>query len=184
VNHSAIRGGEWREQGELGVHSFSPEFGDKLRVTAELSEAVYCYLVSLSPDGRIHLCFPTDENTPPPARKQLTFPEPRLEAERCHDPSGGVQAFVLLASRRQLPSYAEWRKDLPPLTWQRLQLESAIWRGNGEELLEVNPGDRTLVAVSDPRGTAPLRRVMEQLRWAPEIQVLSMVAFTVPPRRW
>jgi hypothetical protein len=103
-------------------------FNDRVRVAAELSEPAHCYLRAFNPDGRDQLCLPSHDQAAPLPAKDLLYPQGDA-LFRLND-GVGLQAFVLLASRRPLPPYATWRQRLGPLPWTRAD-GNGVWRYNG-----------------------------------------------------
>jgi hypothetical protein len=81
------------------VRSFTTRYGDEVRVSAELSEPAYCFLLALNPNGEAQLCWAAGEQTPPERRQRLQFPAADEAFKLDDEPRGGLQAFVLVAAR-------------------------------------------------------------------------------------
>jgi hypothetical protein len=183
VQHFADRGDTVEPRGEIGVHSFAARFGDHVRVTAELSEPAHCYLLALNPNGEIQLCWPADDRTPPERTSHISYPEAGKGFDLNDEEGGGLQAFVLLAARQPLPAFAEWRKKVPDLGWQRLPARAGVvWRGDGDQLDPVFPGGDQRGTVSDLPGVRPLAEIVRRLRTTPGIDTAAVCAFAVEPK--
>jgi hypothetical protein len=182
VSHFAIRGETAEPRGDIGVTSFVTRFGDQVRVSAELSEPACFYLLALNPDGKVQLCWPEDERTPPERRPRLDYPSAGQAFDLNDEPRGGLQAFVLVASRQPLPAHAEWRQGLSPLPWQRLPAAAAVWRGDGAALEPVLPGGDHRGTVEGLKGLAPLAETARQLRSAAGVEAVEVLAFPVAPQ--
>ncbi|HKI30732.1 MAG TPA: serine/threonine-protein kinase [Gemmataceae bacterium] len=182
VEHFACRGETAVPRGEIGVRSFSTRYGDQLRVQAELSEPASCFLLALNADGKEQLCWPADPKVPPERCERLSYPGGDQVFNLNDEVHGGLQAFVLLASRQPLPGYTAWRQGQPPLPWKRLPpVEDVVWRGEGERLESVLPGE-VRGGVSELKGLGPLTQTVQQLRAAAGIETAAARAFPVLPR--
>jgi hypothetical protein len=173
--------GEQRQRLDLGVDAFFARFGDQVRLTAELSEPAYSFLLAFNPDGKEQLCLPTDPQRAPERLAQLTFP-PETGYVFNLDDGTGLQAFVLVAARQPLPAYEEWKKARPALAWRKVPVNvHGVWRGDGRQGLawQLAAGPDVRGKVSQEVDLAPLEQVCRQLRAAPGIEALSVVAFPV-----
>jgi serine/threonine protein kinase len=107
-----VRGAEETPVGLIGTDHKTIELNDAVRFTVKLSAPAYCYLVAFNPDGTEQLCYPeaaTEEQARaavPPKVLELRFPR---DGGKFVLDQAGLQAFVLVASSRPLPAYAEWR---------------------------------------------------------------------------
>jgi hypothetical protein len=149
VNH--FRGPDPTLLGEIKTTPEPIRRDDDVEVLVELSAPGYCYLIAFNPDGTEQLCYPEGEGaggvtTAPPARKaDLRFPEAKyfgLDA-------GGLQVFVLAASRKPLPPYPEWRSGIDRIPWERAE-GSGIWRFDGQKLVRLAEGVRRRVEPPAP----------------------------------
>jgi hypothetical protein len=184
VSHRAVRGEEGFARGEIGVRSFATHYGDQVRVQAELSRPAYGFLLAFNADGKEQLCWPADAQTPPDRTDRLQFPASSTDGFNLDDePRGGVQAFVLVASRQPLPAYGEWRKELA-LPWERLAATQAVvWRGDGQALDAALPGGEDhRGTVSELKGITPLAEVARRLRAADAVEAVAVIAFPVAPK--
>src|SRR5262249_40342587 len=120
---SLYRGRKAKPAGDLGGFAEPVRVNDGVQVTARFAAPTYCFLIALNPDGTEHLCHPAfDGNTPDVAR---AVPPPAVTDMRFFPDdkgvfaldSAGLQVFVLLASTRPLPPYAQWRDRAGPIAW-------------------------------------------------------------------
>jgi hypothetical protein len=184
IQHYANRGRGDEPEGEIGVRSFTTTFGDKVQVSSEFSGPAYCYLVALNPDGRIQLCWPADEQTVPERSERLDFPDAEHGFDLTDEPRGGLQAFVLVAARQPLPAFAEWRKQIPALSWERLPAHTdVVWQGDGNRLDPVLRRDNVRGNVSGLADIGPLVKIARQLRAGPGVELVIVRAFPVEPKR-
>jgi hypothetical protein len=98
------------------------------------------------------------------------------------DVRGGLQAYVVVASRRQLPSYARWKAGQSGTApWRYVPATAGVWRSDGEMLDSVQAGEvRSRASEVQVEGQPPL---LQLSRWArgPGVRV-EAVAFPVYPR--
>jgi hypothetical protein len=82
------------------------------------------------------------------------------------DAKGGMQAYVVVASRQPLPAYQEWKRDRAGASpWQKLEAKSGVWRSDGAGLDTVNKGDvRSRASKMKLKGQPPLLRLSRWLR--------------------
>jgi hypothetical protein len=183
VSHAADQGAVAVARGDIGMRSFATRYGDEVRVTAELSEPASSFLLALNPNGEVQLCWPADDQTPPGKRQRLEFPGAAKAFRLDDEKRGGLQAFVLVASRRALPAYAAWRAGAPPLPWAYLPAPAGVvWRGDGESLDPVLADGEDRGTVQERKGIAPLAEVAGRLRAADDVEAVAVVAFPVLPK--
>jgi hypothetical protein len=137
-----MRGPDESPVGVLGVDRKTIELNDAVRFSVKLSAPAYCYLVAFNPDGGEQLLHP-EAATEEAARAAV----PRQVAELQFPGEGlkfvldqpGVQAFVLVASSRPLPSYAEWRSRAGRVPWQKADPldPGGMWRFDGSDWAEL-----------------------------------------------
>src|SRR5207248_1466611 len=128
------------------------------------------------------LVWPADEWDQPQRVKWLN----PLESGQPHaitlddEVRGGLQAVVVVASRRPLPAYADWRHTLPALPWKRLPAAAGlVWQGNEEHLepLDLKGMQRGKgVQLTD---LGPLRETVRRLRSMEGAEVVKVLAFAV-----
>src|SRR5262249_48804392 len=92
--------------------------GDRVRVSARLSRPGHVYMIAFNPDGKDQLCHPpSGSRDRPPARlTELSSPDSPDGSFQLTE--AGLQAFVLIGARRQLPAYDEWKSRHGPAPWQ------------------------------------------------------------------
>lgn len=178
--------------GVMGPENPVTRYLDKLIIEVELSQPAYCYLIAFNFDGKEQLLLPCDLNDnglpgdlqrKPEKQAALRYPplvEPAQGFELSDDEKGGLQAFVVVASRQPLPPYAEWRKTRGNLPWTRLPGGDRVWVSEGDKLEPLTP------IVSKQRGrVVPLigePPLVELVRWArDEGKVVRGIAFPVNP---
>jgi hypothetical protein len=132
-----VANGQAHNLGLLGdaVHGFDAlRFDDRVRVDVRLRHPAYCYLIALNADGTDQLCYPYpgDQAAPPRRVAQVSYPREPDVSFRLND-GVGLQAFVVIASRRPLPAYAEWKARVGGLPWKPGALGSA-WRFAGQRI--------------------------------------------------
>jgi hypothetical protein len=133
------RGADETPVGALGVDRKTIELDDAVRFSVKLSAPAYCYLVAFNPDGGEQLLHPeaaTEDEARaavPPRVAELQFPGEGLKFVLDQP---GVQAFVLVASSRPLPPYAEWRDRAGAPPWAKPKLlfdGDGLWRFDGTD---------------------------------------------------
>jgi serine/threonine protein kinase len=165
--------------GELGETSFRARLDDRVTVEATLSDATYAYLLAFNPTdkpGDQEQLIPQSEANQPPEKRARLAPDSRL---RLNDGTG-LQVFAVVASRRPLPAYTEWRKQRPTLPWKHMPATSGVvWLSNGDWVSgQYEPGlaraqeeemtDRTVV-----------RDLAKALRGLPGVDAVAVVGFAV-----
>jgi hypothetical protein len=163
--------------GPIGVDAFEARYqDDDVRVHARLSVPAYTYLIALNPDGSEQLCLPARQDVAPPRAAALGFPQDPSIGFGLTD-GVGLQAFVLIASRRPLPPYSEWRRALVDFPWKPAQA-SGVWRYDGASF-------RTDVQRGQARPLAglplPLVAACRALQARPGVDAIHSVAFPVQP---
>jgi hypothetical protein len=154
---------------------------------AELSEPAYSYLIAFRPDGTDELCDPDDENMPPPRKRQPVYPPAAKGDERYRLSEGtGLYTFALVASRRPLPPYREWKKRIGPMAWSASLRgdPGVIWRddGLGPQPLFADDNAATRGKGARARDSGePVAKLASWLRGLPGIDVVTLEAFSVEP---
>jgi hypothetical protein len=167
--------------GDLWTAPGAVRLNDDVRVAAELSAPAYCYLIAFNPDGSEQLCYPDDADgqaapaARPEARPEFRYPQDRhvfvLDAV-------GLQAFVLAASAKPLPPYAQWRSRAGAAPWEAVRVGGAWrWHFDGREFVRY-PRERGKI---EPKQAAPepLRKLCDFFRSRPEFDTVQLVAFPV-----
>ena len=192
VEHIEHQPGQDKRLGPIGGESMEALVDDRVVVQVKLSSPGYCYVIGYNFDGKEQLLWPRDEKR---KRGNPTLAPPLLERVRCppisedgkiqpalildDDPRGGLQAYVVVASREPLPAFAEWKAGRPGESpWNHLPPSSGVWRSDGEVLDSVQKGDvRARASEVELEGQPPL---LQLSRWArgPGVTVEAM-AFPV-----
>jgi serine/threonine protein kinase len=153
-------------------------FDDRVRIGAVLSEPAYCYLIAFNPDGRDQLCWPSGDQAEPQPVKELLYPEGDVYF-RLND-GVGLQAFVLLASRRPLPAYADWKATVGALPWTKAD-GGGVWRYDGRSFHPLESGRRGQEEkLPVPAAFAELCRFLREHSGGDTIEA---VAFPVRPEK-
>src|SRR5262249_50720934 len=115
-----------KPQGPIGGEAMEALVDDRILVRAELSSPGYCYGIGFHFDGNEQLLWPRNENrkrgdptgdptAAPPRLDRVQCPPPPADGEKQSalmlddDPRGGMQAYVVVASRQALPPYEDWK---------------------------------------------------------------------------
>src|SRR5262249_20283117 len=155
---------------------FGTHAEDNVRVKARLSAPAYCYLIALNPDGTVQLCPKAQTDTPPRPISEIVFP---TESEGYHGLTDGtgLQAFVLVASRRPLPAFVNWppRAELP---WKPVTAEG-IWRFDRGELTFLGDPKRGTERQPPSPVPEPLAAVCQYLSHRPDVDAIRAIAFPV-----
>lgn len=128
-----VRGQEASPVGLVGVDRKTIELNDGLRFSVKFAAPAYCYLVAFNPDGKDQLCYPGRDADAPEKVAELAFP--RDGSNYFILDQAGLQAFVLVASSRPLPPYAEWKGRTGGAPWPKAdRLDgSGLWRFDGAD---------------------------------------------------
>jgi hypothetical protein len=182
VNH--YRGKQGMPLGDIRLTSTEIRVGDDVRVFAKLSAPAYCYLIAFNPDGTEQLCHPAWEGDNPQQARTVR-PEKWTEVRFFPDDQGvfgldtaGLQAFVLVASARPLPPYAEWQAEAGKVPWKPTAL-GGVWRweydGRQFDRLPLDRGSR------QERDGEPeaLKALCEFFKNRPGLEAVRVIAFPV-----
>jgi serine/threonine protein kinase len=164
--------------GTIGKSPDDARCDDAVRILVRFDSPVYCYLVALNPDGKDQLCHPKQPTEEPARVVEVGFPSRAEDYFRLGE-EPGLQAFVVVASRKPLPAYAQW-SDRIRWPWKRVTADG-VWRFDGRWIHLVSNKDRGVVAsISDsPR---PFRDICEYLSKLHGIEVSQAIAFPVRPK--
>jgi serine/threonine protein kinase len=178
-------GKESTSRGALGEKSFTTRFRDQVTIRVELSEPGHFYLIAFNADGGEQLLWPAGEDNKPlpdavPDRQsRLHFPLGGQRFTLNDERQGGLQAFVVLASRRPLPPYAEWKRQRGPVPWVWHRPGKKVWQADDRGTYEVMPGEGADRGSIEPApGAPPLERLCRALRVA-GVEVVEAIAFPV-----
>jgi hypothetical protein len=168
--------------GEFGTQSVAARLGDVARVEARFSAPAYAYIVALDPDGSVQLCDPADPHTTPTLAPLRSYPPGAEDYFRFTD-GKGLQAFVLIASRRPLPPFADWAAGRA-LSWTSLAASAA---GAGAWLFDGRRWEPRTGPDHESRGQVvhlagvptPLAEACRRLIEVPGVDVVLATAFPV-----
>jgi hypothetical protein len=173
--------------GRIGESREPILLNDLLKVSIRLSARAYCYLVALNPNGQVQLCLPKASDRPSPSL-ELRYPirEPGQVVPKYFplNDGTGLQVFVVLASRRPLPPYAQWTgSDGLKRRWKPVAADEvhAVWRYRDGE---VTPDGS--IPRGEPRtrsGPPPFKEICEFLKDRPEVEAIEAIAFPVRPQK-
>jgi serine/threonine protein kinase len=156
--------------GVIGSTSSTIHLRDAVLVYARLSRPSYCYLIAYTPDGQDRLCYPEGDVPLLQKTKKFVYP-PGGDMFRLEE-GVGLQAFVLVVSRRPLPPYAQWKSD----AWKQVQA-TGVWSYDGQlELLSSVRGVEEF-----PDLPTPFRDVCRFLKDCPGVEAIRGLAFPVQP---
>jgi len=189
---AATPDGEVR-QGLLGRNTFAALPGDRVQVTAKLSKPAYAFLIAYRPDGQAELCFPENEETPPPLTDAPRYPLASGTAAYGLSEETGLWAFAVVASEMPLPAYHDWREEHfhESQIWKPVDTLPAgrVWRDDGlkpVETLSLRAEQPVLVrsqheALEGPE--ASIRGLTTSLRRAGQAEAVSVLSFRVAPAK-
>jgi hypothetical protein len=168
------RGG--RRPDTIGTRpALAARVGEAVRVHVRLSRPAYCYLIAYNPDGREQLCYPEGGTTPPGPVKEFDYPAVAI-VFRFHKADVGLQAFILVASRKPLPPYARWKAGAGDSPWKPVQGEG-VWGYDGRNF-EPLGSDRGQEEAF-PGLPKPFEDVCEFLKGRPDTEAIRGLAFPV-----
>jgi hypothetical protein len=177
-----LRGDPPRAVGPIGWSSGAIRVEDEVRLSARVDPPAYCYLIALNPDGKVQLWDPPQESDLPSPSARISF-GPSVNFGLTDGP--GLQAFVVVASRKPLLPFARWdgRDGLRRL-WVRIAPDDAcgVWGFEDGEVTEVASGPRGEPRPRRrPEAPAPFRAVCQYLAGLPDVEAVRAIAFPVRP---
>jgi hypothetical protein len=167
---------------EISLARDPPRLKDMVRVHVTLSPPGYCYLIALNANGKPELCLPAGGIVPSSPRGKLVFPEHPADYFGLTD-GLGLQAFVVVASDRRLPTYESWKTQVPGgVDWTLVDREG-LWTYDSAELSEAKRVRGKLRGDILRRESAPevLIDLCDRLRRSPGVTLVRAVAFPVKP---
>jgi serine/threonine protein kinase len=195
VQHFVAQQAEDVPAGFLGDGSRETRHGDRVVVDIEFTKPAYAYLIGFNFDGKQQLLWPCAPRPPhagdprraPVAVAQFQYPPaasgkgtPRGYALD-DDKAGGMQAFMVVASNKPLPSFQEWEKKFAQACpWRKIPASPGVWWSDGRKLGAVRDGLRG--SVVPLKGQPPLRQLADWVREAGNDLVVEAIAFPVYPR--
>jgi serine/threonine protein kinase len=167
------------DRGDLGDTSFTARYDDDVQVEARLSEPAYGYLVAFNPDGKEQLCSPP-AGVAPARSAEVSYPDGAGRYFGLTD-DVGLQAFVLVVSRKPLPAYAAWRGP-EPAPWEKKTEAGGVWRYDGREFQNLAPVER---GMERERGGPPKAFVdlCTFFKGRPGVDAVEALAFPVTPKK-
>jgi tRNA A-37 threonylcarbamoyl transferase component Bud32 len=182
---------------EIGKEFLEVHYDDRVVIRAELSGPAQCFLMGCNFDGKEQLLWPCDERgqgdpgRPPPAVGHFRYPplpppgpdgKPGKETglALADDKAGGMQAFLVVASRQPLRAYGEWAGKRGAIPWQRLPPVPGVWRSNGATLDTMKLGGlRVRGHVVELEGQPPLLQLCSWAKGSDVDVVVEALAFPV-----
>jgi hypothetical protein len=168
--------------GKLGKVPCQIRESDKVVVSAQFDAPAYSHLIALNPDGKDQLYLPPEMGQPRPASAEIGFDEfdfPLTDGS-------GLQAFVVVASRRPLPPYEQWPgRDGLRQRWKHVAADDVydVWEYKDGQLKRLPSGARSpLEKHPGVESLAPFRNVCDYLRQLPDIEAVQAIAFPVRPK--
>jgi hypothetical protein len=175
--------GEGKEHvGDLQTVPGPVVLNDDVRISARLSKPAFSYLIAFNPDGTVQLCHPvgkSGEGEPAVRPERTDAVDYPAERQVFVLDSAGLQAFVLVASAKPLPPFADWRAGAGAIPWTALPVaEPSFWLFDGREFVVHRSESRGQVK---QREDAPksLRDLCEYFKGRSEFDALQVVAFPV-----
>jgi predicted Ser/Thr protein kinase len=163
--------------GLLGIDAFAARFSQDVRVRVRLNLPASCYLIALNPDGSTQLCYPETAESAPVATTTIDYPSDPGLGFGLTD-GVGTQAFVLVASGKPLPPYAEWSRKLGDLPWKPAPTED-VWRYDGRSFdRDTQRGTVRPLADLPP----PLEAACRALKAGPGVEAIRALTFPVQPQ--
>jgi hypothetical protein len=154
----------------------------------DLSEPGYCYVIGFTFEGKEQLLWPMDdEGVPsdslaPPRSKELHLPPGEKRLYLDDDAKSGLQMYVVAASSRELPPYAEWRRERKGVAWKQLPAGKTVWEADAKGTYEVVKGlgaDRG--SIREAAGMPPLSSLCRSLL-SGRVEAVEAIAFPVLPK--
>ncbi|HZW30669.1 MAG TPA: serine/threonine-protein kinase [Isosphaeraceae bacterium] len=163
--------------GLVGIEAFAARFAQDVRVNVRLSVPAFCFLIALNPDGSTQLCYPEAPELAPAATTTIDYPSDPVSGFGLTD-GVGTQVFVLVASAKPLPSYAQWSRTLGELPWKPAAA-ALVWRYDGRNFeSDTQRGAVRPLADLPP----PLDAACRALQHGPGIEAIRALAFPVQPQ--
>ncbi len=161
----------------IGVSSWESHGDHDVRVRARLDPPAYCYLIAFDPDGRSRLASPADPEDLPSLTSEIRY-ETDSGRKASQEQGAGLQAWLLVATRNPLPTFAEWSAT-HRLRWRSVQAEG-VWRYDGRCMERLQPRNRRdlMMLYDSPR---PFAHVCSSIRDFAEFDAIEGLAYPVRP---
>jgi serine/threonine protein kinase len=174
-----FRGNSKQLLGAIGVLKWVAQLDDNVEIAARLSAPAYCYLIALNPDGSVKFCPEKQATQPPGSTYEIVFPADPAIGYGLTDGTG-LQAFVLVASRKPLPAFTHWpaQTNLP---WDRASAAEGVWKFDRQTFHLVIDPDRGTERPVPEAAPAPFAAVCRRLSDNPDVDAIQAIAFPVVP---
>jgi serine/threonine protein kinase len=196
--------GEGLPAGLVGKDGFGPHLGDTVTLDARLTRPAYAFLIAFRPDGRVELCFPENDDEPPPLTDNTRYPSTAASANEEYGFAEGVglHAFAVVVSGEPLPAFDQWWPEQNGCPWKEANAPlGVVYLADGEGKVKVEswgvagiPRGKGKVKVESwsvtgiPRGKgvktagkAPTGDLAFWLRRQAGIETVQVLAFSVAP---
>jgi serine/threonine protein kinase len=164
--------------GLIGVDAAAGRFGQDVRIEARLNLRAYCYLIALNPDGKAQLLYPDKGTVRPSLTSAVDFP-PRPDDGFGLTDGTGAQGFVLVASTKPLPPFADWIRmtsGTGTLPWKWADTTS-VWRYDGNNFRDSATERGEVRQLADL--PVPFADTCRALRSAYLVEAIQAVVFPV-----
>ena len=172
--------------GVLGQDVFVAHADDTVRVNARLSRPAFAFLIAFRPRGTPDVCFPEDDEEPPPQTDNPAYPLPAKGGGYGLDDGTGLEAFALVVSSQPLPCFKDWWARCPNCPWKREEAPpGVVYRANGEDAVEVfaeTGVDGSRGKGAKVKGLTPVADLAAWLRKLPGVETVQLVGFAVMPK--
>lgn len=135
VQHFRLDGDTPVRQGELGDYSQGARVKDDLRIEARFKAPAHAYLIAFYPNGKDEVLSPEQKEAFPEKAETFTSPIQPSDYWSCDD-GLGLQALILVASRKPLPRYDVWRAAVGAPRWRPTTWEQSwgVWSFDGKSI--------------------------------------------------
>ncbi len=178
--------------GVLGEKAFTPALGDRVQVMVRLSKPGYSYLIAFRPDGEADLCFPKDEDTPPPLTDTPRYPlTDGTKVAYGLQEGTGLWVFVVVASEKPLPTFKKFQERLGnPSVWKPMPTvpTGIVWWDDGSSTVDhiTASGVAHTLRGKDEELQGPaatIKRLTDSLRAICQTDTASAIGFSVAQRK-
>jgi hypothetical protein len=167
--------------GTLGGSTHEALADDNIRIHVEFNQPAHCFVIAFHPNGEQEYYPRSDVNVPPAALATVELPWNKDRGFGLTD-GVGLQAFVVVASRQQLPAYSEWLDQMGKPHWQTgvANVANGVWRFDGQDFLRLDGlrGDERTLA-GPPK---PFVEVCRFFQGRGDFEVVQAISFQVKPR--
>ena len=163
--------------GEIGDAGSKPEGGDWLVVEATFGERVYPYLVSVDPKGNAELTYPDEKTAAHEMLDRFVYPP---KSGNYLELDTGLNGVAVLAARKPLPPFAQWKPNIDKKAWREANVTSA-WAFDG---VRCDPFDKARSGVVESSQRLPVfEELCLKLKSQTGVAALRARAFPVAPKR-